>query len=82
LSFVNFNGDNYGHFELYGHSMTLAGMSGCGVVENTETETSISSGTLTISNSTNCWFGGYLRNSAGGSGAVERERRPGHSARA
>ena len=28
LSFTGFNGDNYAHFELYGHSMTLAGISG------------------------------------------------------
>ena len=70
LSFTGFNGDNYGHFELYGHSMTLAGISGDGLVENTETETGVGSSTLTINNSTNCTFGGILRDNAGGSGVI------------
>ncbi len=70
LSFVNFNGDNYAQFELYGHSMTLAGLSGVGVVENTESETGIGSSTLTINSSTNCSFSGYLRNTNNGSGAL------------
>ena len=61
LTFTNFNGDNYAHFELYGHSMTLAGISGIGIVQNTETETGVGSSTLTINNSADYWFGGYLR---------------------
>lgn len=70
LSFTGFQGDNWSHFETYGHSMTLAGISGYGIVENTETETGIGNSTLTINNSVDCTYYGFLRNSAGGSGTL------------
>ena len=70
LSFNNFNGNNFGYFELYGHSMTLAGLSGYGVVENTESESGSANSTLTINNSVDCYFGGYLRNTNNGSGTI------------
>ena len=67
LSFVNFNGNNYSHFQLNGFSTTLGGISGIGIVQNAETE-SVGSSTLTINNSTDYWFGGYLRNRASSGG--------------
>ena len=70
LSFVNYTVGNFSRFELYGHATTLAGLSGIGVVENTESEHFIGNSTLTINNSTDCWFAGYLRNNGGGSGAI------------
>jgi autotransporter-associated beta strand protein len=59
--------------QLLGHSQTVAGLcdgTSYGVVENTW-GSGYSPITLTINNSTNCWFNGYLRNNASGSaGAV------------
>ena len=61
----------YGVFELYGNSQTLGGISdatGGGVIENTELETGVSTGgTLTISNSADCSYNGYIRNYSSGS---------------
>ena len=61
----------YGYFELYGNSQTLAGISdatGRGVIENSETESGVTaSGTLTINNSADCSYNGYIRNYVSGS---------------
>jgi autotransporter-associated beta strand protein len=70
LSFVNFNGNNWSRFETYGNSVILGGASGVGVIENTDYETGIGNGTITFNNTTDCWFGGYLRNTEGGSGTL------------
>ena len=54
------------YFELLGNQQTLAGIadgSGRGIIENAEQESGISSnGTLTINNTANCSYGGYIRN--------------------
>ncbi|MBN2578715.1 MAG: autotransporter-associated beta strand repeat-containing protein [Pirellulales bacterium] len=63
-------------FELYGNTQTLRGLAdatGRGYVENTESQTGIGNGSLTINtvNSTdNFSFNGYLRNTASGSGIL------------
>jgi autotransporter-associated beta strand protein len=61
----------YSCFEVYGKSQQLAGISdatGRGVIENSDTETGVSAnGTLTISNSADCSYNGYIRNCASGS---------------
>jgi autotransporter-associated beta strand protein len=70
LTFVNFIGNNFSHFQLGGFSTTLGGISGVGIVQNTESGT-VAASTLTIGNSADYWFGGYLRNRASaGGGAV------------
>ena len=65
------NSSAYGYFELYGNSQTLAGISdttGRGVIENTELETGLAAGsTLTLNNSADCSFNGYIRNYSSGS---------------
>ena len=54
------------YFELLGNQQTLAGIvdsSGRGIIENAEQQSGISSnGTLTINNTANCTYGGYIRN--------------------
>jgi autotransporter-associated beta strand protein len=51
---------------LLGNQQTLAGIvdsSGRGIIENAEQQSGISSnGTLTINNTANCTYGGYIRN--------------------
>jgi autotransporter-associated beta strand protein len=70
VSFVNFIGNNFSYFTLLGHSTTIGGLSGIGKVQNTRSETGIGSSTLTFNNSTDCWFGGTLRNTSSGSGTL------------
>jgi autotransporter-associated beta strand protein len=58
--------------KLLGHSQTVTGLcdaTGRGVVENTWSETAAPV-TLTINNSTDCSFNGFLRDSASGSGTL------------
>jgi fibronectin-binding autotransporter adhesin len=69
-SVVTFSGTEYPTLELYGHNVTVAGFGGAGVIENTETETGVGNGTLTVNNSANYTFSGSIRNSAGGSGVL------------
>ena len=65
---VAFSG--FSHFEVYGNNVTVGGISGAGVIENTERESGLSAGTLTVNNSANCSYSGYLRNTNGGSGTL------------
>ena len=60
--------------------MTVGGLRGSsGVIENTEAESGVANGALIVNNTANYTFGGYLRNSATGSGTLsltkERQRR-------
>jgi fibronectin-binding autotransporter adhesin len=61
----NHGSSGYAYFELLGNAQTLAGISnntGTGVIENTENETDITTGgTLTVNNTTDCSFNGYMR---------------------
>ena len=51
--------------------MTVAGLQGSsGVIENTEAESGVANGALIVNNTANYTFGGYLRNSATGSGSL------------
>jgi autotransporter-associated beta strand protein len=65
LSFVPVRAMN-AYFELLGNQQTLAGISdsvGRGIIENAEQQSGVAStGTLTINNTANCSYGGYLRN--------------------
>ena len=70
------NSDNIGfqELELYGHNLTVTGItdvSARGIIENTSTE-SAGSGTytLTVNNSADCTYNGILRNNNGGSGRI------------
>ena len=69
---ISFSGTGDPHFELYGHNMTVAGINshGGGAIENTEGETGVLSSTLTINNSSDCYYSGYIRNTAWGSGTL------------
>ena len=67
---VTFSGAGNSALEVYGHSVTLAGLGGNGTVENTETETGVGNGALIVNNATNYTFSGALRNSAAGSGSL------------
>jgi autotransporter-associated beta strand protein len=62
---ISFTGGSWPHFEMLGHSQTVAGISdttGLGVIENTQFETGISlNGVLTVNNAAECSFNGYLR---------------------
>lgn len=75
-SVINFNDGYWPHFELLGHALTLAGISdpyGTGVIENTQYETDIGSvGVLTLNNSANYAFAGYMRdgNFGGSTGSL------------
>jgi autotransporter-associated beta strand protein len=69
-SVVTFGDSPYPHLELYGHTVTLGGIQGMGVIENTETETGVGNGTLIINNTADYFFNGYLRDSSGGSGTM------------
>ena len=64
---VTFAGAGGSTLEVYGRSVTVGGISGSGVIENTETETGVGNGSLVVNNSANCTFSGTLRNSLGGS---------------
>ncbi|MCC6125502.1 MAG: autotransporter-associated beta strand repeat-containing protein [Pirellulales bacterium] len=73
---VAFNQQNGGsaHLQLMGNAQTLAGIScstGTGVIENSQTETTATgTGLLTINNSADCSFHGYLRDTATGAGKI------------
>jgi autotransporter-associated beta strand protein len=62
---INFNGGYWPHFELLGNAVTVAGISDAyatGVIENSQSETGISAnGTMTVNNSTNANYSGYIR---------------------
>ncbi len=73
LSFTDFDG-NYSHVELCGHSVTLAGVSGVGLIENTENEWGPGKGTLTLNNASNYTYSGIIRDNAGGSGRLPWSR--------
>ncbi len=60
----------YARMELFGHTVTLGGIQGVGVIENTEYEPGIGNGTLVVNNTADYYFNGYLRDSAGGSGTL------------
>lgn len=63
LSFVAANGA-FAYFKLLGFNETVAGIrdtSGAGVIENRETETVTSSGTLTLNSSADFSFNGFFR---------------------
>ncbi|MBN2577498.1 MAG: autotransporter-associated beta strand repeat-containing protein [Pirellulales bacterium] len=69
---LTFSGEYASTFRLLGHSLTLTGISdslGAGVIENTEGETA-GNVTLTVNNSTDCFFSGALRNTNTGSGTL------------
>ena len=65
---INFAANAYAHLEVYGNTVTVGGISGTGLLENTEGETGVSNGDLIVNNSTDCLFNGYLRDTANGSG--------------
>ena len=65
---------SHGYFELLGNEQTLAGIvdsTGRGVIENSEQESGVANtGTLTINNSKNCAYSGYIRNGAFAAGGA------------
>jgi autotransporter-associated beta strand protein len=69
---VSFSGTGDPHFELYGHSITVAGINSRvgGVIENTEGESISGNGALTVNNTADCYYGAYIRNTAWGSGTI------------
>ena len=69
---VTLSGTAHPHFEMYGNTVTVGGISGAGigVIENTEGESTPGNGTLIVNNSDNCSYGGYIRNTASGSGTL------------
>ena len=63
------------HLEIYGNNVTVGGISAgsaTGVIENTETETGVGSGTLTVNSpaGSSSTYSGYLRNTNSGSGTL------------
>ncbi|MBN2579004.1 MAG: autotransporter-associated beta strand repeat-containing protein [Pirellulales bacterium] len=72
-SVLTFAGGYWPHFLLYGNNVTVAGISdpyGTGVIENTQDETGVGNATLTVNNSANYGFSGYLRDHWAGSGLL------------
>ncbi len=69
---ITFSGTGDPHFELYGHSLTVAGINsrGGGAIENTEGETGIGNCALTVNNASDCYYSGCIRNTAWGSGTL------------
>jgi autotransporter-associated beta strand protein len=69
---ITFAGTGDPHFELFGHTVTVAGISGTGggAIENTEGESGPTNGTLIVNNTDNCSYSGIIRNNAGGSGTL------------
>ena len=69
---VTFAGTGNPHFEVYGNTVTVGGISTSGgaKIENTEGETGVANGTLVVNNSANCSFSGTIRDNAGGSGKI------------
>ena len=73
LTWINAKTPNYQEIELLGHNQTVTGISdtgGRGVIENTWNESGYGNCTLTVNNSANCTFNGYLRDTAYGSGTL------------
>jgi len=70
LSFVGTSG-NWGYFKMMGFNETVAGLSSAanGVIENMEAETIATNVTLTVNNSANHSYTGYIRNRGSGTGA-------------
>ncbi len=64
-SVLTFAGGYWPHFELLGHAVTVSGIydvNATGVIENTQSEYGISAnGVLTVNNSANYSFNGYVR---------------------
>ena len=58
------------HVETHGQTVMVGGITGNGIVENTEGETGVSSGTFTVNNATNCQYDGAFRDTAWGSGTL------------
>ena len=65
---------NYTYLQMLGNNQTIGNLisgtnnPGSVVIENTEFQTGIGNSTLTITQTTNSTFSGYIRNTAGGSG--------------
>ena len=71
-SVLNFQGGYWPHFLLNGNNVTVAGISdsyGTGVIENTQ-DGSAAAATITINNSANYSFNGYIRDHNAGSGTL------------
>jgi fibronectin-binding autotransporter adhesin len=65
--------DGYQEVKLLGHNLSVAGISdssGRGVIENTWGETGYGAATLTVTNSADGSFNGYLRDSVYGDGTI------------
>ena len=69
---ISFTGTGDPHFEMYGNTVTVAGISGTGggAIQNTEGESGPGNGTLIVNNTDNCSYHGIIRNNAGGSGTL------------
>ena len=69
---VTFSGTGNPHFEVYGNTVTVGGISGSGggEIENTESETYVGNGTLIVNNAADCSYSGSIRNSNTGSGTL------------
>jgi autotransporter-associated beta strand protein len=69
---VSFTGTGDPHFEMYGNTVTVAGISGTGggAIQNTEGESGPGNGTLIVNNADDCSYHGIIRNNAGGSGTL------------
>jgi autotransporter-associated beta strand protein len=68
---ISFSGSS--HLEVFGNNVAVGGISGAGIIENTEAETTVSTnGTLTINSAagSSSSYSGYLRNNGGGSGTM------------
>ena len=72
--------NSYG-FELHGNAQTVAGMdsTGLGFIENTQADTGFGNGTLTINNSSNYFYNGYLRTSSGNGTLKHHQGRKRHA---
>ncbi len=74
MTFAPSNLNYYAYFELLGHDQTLGGIgdsTGHGVIEHAESESGITAdSTLTINNTADCSFNGYLRNGNYGTGST------------
>ena len=73
ITFAPAYANSYGVLELHGNAQTVAGISdstGLGIIENTQADTGIGGGTLTINNTTNYSYNGYIRDTSSGTGAL------------
>ncbi|MFZ9874519.1 MAG: beta strand repeat-containing protein, partial [Candidatus Methylacidiphilales bacterium] len=69
------NNANYGYFLLMGHNQTVGNLdpgtdAARAVIENTESETGVGNATLTIWQTSDVVFSGYIRNTSTGSGTL------------